>query len=935
MMNRRFRTGMLRLVTTVGVFALFALRFAEASHFDHQPPPPPPVAPPPVIVRPPPQPVVVPSRPVVPPPVKAAVPTPEQRIEIERHQTQIAMIEKNIQTRKAEIAQLEEELTDKEYTISTLNERIDMFSKERDGLLKERDGIREDQESYRVKLTDNEFFMKLGINMRTAAIPGHPVTVGLVDYWVGWLDKEIKVLPESMEYRQREYIDPVRAKLQAWIEWANTQPASQREAQLEWGKRKYEPLLASYENSMQSIRDRLSDCMAAKDQLLSMRPTLSGAEDRIRQIELRANELDRLINDDVAHRNSTSGKPGSRGIDFVRQEKERLERSLVSLTEWRNSEAAALNTLIATAGGSNSAIAGIELVAAPATETKVEVEPPPQKTEAELPPTPIQEASKIADKRVQIQQDVEYHLQNRDRAQAELRSIQQRAGTEEQQANLRARIAASEEFALAAGRELTRLGGAVTDYVRQDLSDYDPYKLTQTDRNLMELSARQRAENEATDQIIKTRQFISNTTDQADAIDLIQKLERVAGFNNQGGLRDFERLDAVREFRATVYETRTQATFAQESLEATLADLDYTAYAIGADRVKTGATLTVALGTGAVGMAAMAGSAGLVTLSAGTGAALTAQAAAAGKVLLVYNISTGSITGYSENGLKGTLEGAAKELLPVNTYIAIRDSKGAGTIAVGIWQDAGNVLQIYSFAKSLNSAVQATAAANVESGLKGSEAAFNRAWKLDQAQTDFLSTQMSAQATVLNLVVEDPVKARATGSGAAPQQIPAAKPAAFVGQATASAQGDAKLPLGDAWNTKAAGVARFGAGEGIAGLEKLGLSGATVEAFLPPGLGGGATMDEVKSAGRELVRSFDTQVLPVLGAGKLGSTATTDGTALALTPKLERQLEILRGMSDGHYSAIVADKMLSRETGQCLAEAMARLSGIVKFVYKP
>lgn len=855
---------------------------------------------------------------------------------MERHEKQIAAIEKDILMRKAEIAQLEEEIADKEYTIATLNERIDIFSKEKDGLLKERNEIRGDLESFRLKLTDNDFFMKFRINMRTSAPLGHPVTVEMIDYWVGWLDRDIKGIPGSMEYLQREYIDPVRAKLQAWIEWASTQPASQREAQLEWGTRTYEPLLASYERSMQSVRDKLSDCMAAKDQLLAMRPTISGAEERIRQIELRAVELDRLINDDMAHRNSISGMPGTRGVNYVRQEKEKMERSLASLTEWRNAEATALNKLTAAAGSSNTvAIAAVEPVAAPAAEAKSAAEPLAQKTEAEPPAVPVQEPGNISDKQSQIQQDIEFHLQSRDRAQAELHSIQKRAGTEEQQANLRARIAASEEFALAARRELTRLGGTVTDYVRQDLNDYDPYKLTQTDFNLMDLSARQRAENQATDQIIKTRQFIRNTTDQGDAIDLIQKLERVAGFNNQGGLRDFERLDAVREFRAAVYETRTQATFAQESLEATFADLDYTAYMIGADRVKTGATLTVALGTGALGMAAMAGSAGLVTLSAGTGAALTSQAAVASKVMLVYNISTGSITGYSENGVKGSVEGVAKETLPVNTYIAIRDGKGAGSIAVGIWQDTGNVLQIYAFAKSLNSAVQSTAAANVESGLKGSEAAFNRSWKLDQAQTDFLSTQMSAQATVLNPVVEDSAKGKVTGGAVAAQQTAAVKPAAAVSQAAASAQSDSKLPLGDAWNATAAGAAKLPAGEGITGLEKLGLSGARLDTTLPAGLGAGATMDEVKSAGRDLVRSFDTQVRPALGAGKVGNTVTTDGTALTLAANLERQVEILRGMSEGQYSAIVADKMLAKETGQSLAEAMARLSGIVKFVHKP
>jgi Flp pilus assembly protein TadD len=53
------------------------------------------------------------------------------------------------------------------------------------------------------------------------------------------------------------------------------------------------------------------------------------------------------------------------------------------------------------------------------------------------PPAPAGSSDKLA----QLQQDIEFHLQNRDRAQAELRSLEQRSDTEEQQAKLRSRIA--------------------------------------------------------------------------------------------------------------------------------------------------------------------------------------------------------------------------------------------------------------------------------------------------------------------------------------------------------------------------------------------------------------------------------------------------------------------------------------------------------------
>lgn len=910
------------------VLAFLPARLADAQWHDS----PRPSAPkPPVVIRPPTPAPVVPSRPVVPPPtVQKSGPSAEQKAEIERLRGKIELQNKDIRQREAEIQLLEEEIADKEQTIATLNERIAIFSEEKSRILAERDGIRQSLESYRQKLTDNELFMKVGINMRTAAIPGHPVTLGLIDHWVGNLDRRMKLLPENMAYLQREYIDPVSAKLQAWIEWANNQPASQREAQLEWGKRKYEPLLAAYNKTMQTYRDELSDCMAAKDQLREMRPTVEGAEDRIRQIELRAVELDRLINDDVAHRNSV------RGLDAARAQKERLERSLDAFARYKESMVSALNKLNAGTGGSET-IAAVEPVPEPAAPEPPPVEPAPERVAAETKPAVVPEATDsaadIADTRQKFQQDVEFHLQNRDRAQAELRSIQKRSGTEEQQANLRARIAASEEAALAAGRELTRVGGSVTDYVRKDLSDYDPYKLNQTDKNLMEISARQRAENEVTDQIIKTREFIRNTTDQADAIDLIQKLERIAGFNNQGGLQDFERLDAVREFRQAVYETRTQADFSQEMLEATMADIDNTAYEIGAGRVKIGATLAVALGTGALGMTAMAGQAGLVTLSASTGALVTTQAAAASKVLLVYNISTGTISGYSETGVKGAIEGGSKEVLPINTYIAIRDGKGAGTIAVGLWQDASNVLQIYGFAKTLKTAVQTKAAANVESGLDGTDAAFNRLWKLDQAQTEFLSTQMSAQATTLNVLPENSSNS-AKGSTAAQKQSASPSTASASRKADGPAITANSIPMGESWDAQTKSASPFKASEGITGLEKVGLSSATVNGALPTGLTGGATMDEVQAAGRELIRNFDTRVVPAINAGNKGSVAKSDTAALGLTPKLERQVEIIRGMVEGQYSPVVADKLMRQETGQSLAEGMARLSGTVEFVQK-
>lgn len=930
---------------------------APPNHPPPAPPPSPPAHTPPVIVRPPMPTPVVPSIPVAPPPAVAKTgPTPAEKAEMLMLQKQIEDLDNLTKQRQADMALLEEEIADKEQTIETLDERIAIFSDEKKNILDERDEIRRSLESYRLELTDNEFFMKVGVNMNGAAAPGHPLTVGLMDYFCGQADGSIRFYQDSIDSSQAE-IAKINAKIQdaedainqdvenmyaiaanpdardrEWYAKYAEGQAARAPGRIQEVKDHYAPVLEIFKQRIKEYHANLSDCMTARDRLLAMRPTVLGAEDRIQRIESRAVELDRLISVDVSDRDSV------RGLDLAYYKKGNLERALAVETDKRNHLAAALNKL--RSGGGSEPIAAIEPApTAPAPEAPA-VEAEPQKAEAtpeavkpEPSPVMVQQpadsAADIADQRAQFQQDIQYHLQNRDRAKAELRSIQQRSGTEAQQADLRARIAASEEFAMAAGRELTRLGGSPADYVRQDLSDYDPYKLTATDLKLMDMTARQRAEQAATDQIIKTRAFIRNATDQADAIGLIQNLERIAGFDNQGGLRDFERLDAVREFRRTVYETRTQADFSEQMLEATLAKIDNTAYEVGASRVKTGATLTLAVGTGALGMAAMAGELGLV----GAGAAIGTQAAGAAKVLMVYNISTGTISGYSSNGVKGAIEGAGKETLPINTCIAIRDGKGAASIAVGLLQDAGNVLQIYSFAKTLKTAVQAKAAANVQSGLKGPEAAFEHAWKLDQAQADFLSTQMNAQATVANAV-----DSQASPGKSAPQNTPAkigtapAKAAGGVTKAAVPALSAVGTPMGKAWVVQTGGNAQFRAGEEITGLEKLGLSGAAVKATLPVGLTSGATMSEVKAAGDQLIKNFDTQVLPVISPNNAAGAAKGDAPALGLTPRLERQVDIVRGMSEGRYSAIVADKMLRQETGQGLAESMARLSGTIAFV---
>ncbi len=528
----------------------------------------------------------------------------------------------------------------------------------------------------------------------------------------------------------------------------------------------------------------------------------------------------------------------------------------------------------------------------------------------------------------QTQADIDFYMSNLKQKRVELQALQGRNDISSEQ---KAKIQADIEFNIQnneamlgeAHARLAVQGGTFDGYDGKVPSGFDPYKLNQTDVTLRDITAKAKAEQQATEQMIKTREFIRKTTDQDDAINLIQKLDRVAGFDNQGGLEDFERLDAVREFRRTVFETRTQADFAQETLDAKLSEIAMAEYEVGASRVKTGATISVALLAGGAGMAATAGSAGLVTTTAATSAALTTQAATASSVLLTYNISTGVIDGYAKSGTGGAVEGVAKETLPVNTYIAIRDGKGAASIGVGLWQDAGNLLQLYGWGNSLKSAVQAKTVANVESSLEGANAALNRQWKLDQAS--FLSNQMSAQATTLNAAgVGNDDKKSAAASAAS------AKPKPSTGKAPANTNA---LPMGDSWASKAPiSGAKVPLGDLLTGSSAS--AGTSIEAALPSGLNAAATMSEVQAAGSTLIAQFDSKVLPMIEALNAADKAAGKPAAAGLTPTLERQIAVVRGLSQGDFSPIVADRILLQDTGQSLAETMAQMAGAFDYVTK-
>jgi hypothetical protein len=223
----------------------------------------------------------------------------------------------------------------------------------------------------------------------------------------------------------------------------------------------------------------------------------------------------------------------------------------------------------------------------------------------------------------------------------------------------------------------------------------------------------------------------------------------------------------------------------------------------------------------------------------------------------------------------------------------------------------------------------------VEGGLKGSEAALNRSWKLEQARADFLSTQMSAQATSVNAV-----QPQDSGDGPAETEPMTQEPLSSGNADNAGALGETavprisptSLPMGKSWSSRTADSETFKLSEGITGLKDLGLADVTLDKRLSPGLtGDGATMSEVQAAARVLMNDFDKKMLPAMDA--IRSEGSDHGkAALGLNPKLEKQVNILRGLADGQYSPIAADEMLRRGTGQGLQEAMARLTGTIEFV---
>lgn len=90
---------------------------------------------------------------------------------------------------------------------------------------------------------------------------------------------------------------------------------------------------------------------------------------------------------------------------------------------------------------------------------------------------------------------------------------------------------------------------------------------------------------------------------------------------------------------------------------------------------------------------------------------------------------------------------------------------------------------------------------------------------------------------------------------------------------------------------------------------------------------------EAQAKAVELIKDFDAKIQTGAGINTPG-LQNKDLAALGGGTTFDRQVEIIRGMSEGQYSAIVADALLLQETGKSLVESMALVSETIDSVQK-
>lgn len=254
-------------------------------------------------------------------------------------------------------------------------------------------------------------------------------------------------------------------------------------------------------------------------------------------------------------------------------------------------------------------------------------------------------------------------------------------------------------------KKLDILGSEFDGYDGRNFDNYDPYKIRQTDTNLKIISDFEK-EYERAHKIIEASEDSLEKYDLHDRInDLVER-----GRENNESLTDLA--GKLRKYGDGIYQTRKQDDLNQLILQTTEASIDAQAYLEGAYNIRSGsAGALIVLSTGS-GLAAM----GTGLTGASSAGAWSATAAWTGGTAAAHNIATGGIEGYYKIdpktgeilGWTGSLEGAgieaAKEFLPVNTYLLMNDEnladKGYGDLALAMVADVFNTVGIKNMAEA-------------------------------------------------------------------------------------------------------------------------------------------------------------------------------------------------------------------------------------------
>ncbi|MEB8388560.1 hypothetical protein OO012_15140 [Rhodobacteraceae bacterium KMM 6894] len=336
------------------------------------------------------------------------------------------------------------------------------------------------------------------------------------------------------------------------------------------------------------------------------------------------------------------------------------------------------------------------------------------------------------------QQEIDQHLQGADRARAELESIRNRDDVSAEQkqsivADLNARIRALETFARNEQATLESLGGTYDGTVREDLSNFDPYALNDTDRELARIAEKQKATDRYYEEIKRAREAIRETTDGLDAVNLHKHVTDLSERITDNADEINKLAEDLHNYRTNIVVTRKQgdleymAAMAESAMRDAEGNVD-----LLQDVIDSSKNANMLLLLGASGGAAL-----------GIGGITVAEAAAAQAVMAGFEGATGAIEGFNDKGVlfglaKGTTD-AAKYYAPINTLMAAADDKSTKTdVALGVLSDAAMLFGINKTVQANLDKATAAQAAITRQALTPAEQAISKAAKQAADKADDL-----------------------------------------------------------------------------------------------------------------------------------------------------------------------------------------------------